>query len=163
MKKWIKKIVIVLAFLVFAHPIGHSEATVIRNSQIENITSESNIEKSVSEITLDVLFLAIYGVESRYDSTAINRKEMAVGGLQIRRILLKDYYQRTGKRVLLYDTIKLTTSKEIFLYYADVYGPSPEKIARCWNGGGRGMEKESTKTYWTKVKQEIETIKKQRS
>lgn len=161
--KWYKKWGIGLVLLVCAQPTGNSEATPIRDSQIKNITSEPNPSKSVSENDLEVLFLAIYGVESGYDSTAINRKEMAVGGVQIRRILLRDYYQRTGNRVLLYDVLKLSTSKEIFMYYASIYGPDPERIARCWNGGLSGMQKEATKAYWNKIQNEMLTIKKQRS
>ena len=31
-----------------------------------------------------------------------------------------------------------------------------EKIARCWNGGPRGMNKSSTCGYWVKVQNELE-------
>lgn len=148
MKKHYKKLILGLGLLVLINLPEISQG----NSTTSEFKPKITHRKSVLENPYERLFLAIYRVESGCDSTKINRSEMAVGGLQIRRILLRDYYQRTGKRVLLYDTYKLKVSKEIFMYYAEVYGPDYESIARCWNGGLQGMRKESTKAYWDKVK-----------
>ena len=151
MKKHYKKLILGLGLLVL---INLPEV-----SSGNSITSRNKLsilpEKSVPEWRYERLFLAIYRVESGCDSMKINRDEMAVGGLQIRHILLEDYYQRTGKRVLLHETYKLKVSKEIFAFYTEVYGPDPERIARCWNGGLQGMRKESTKAYWDRIKSNL--------
>lgn len=71
------------------------------------------------------------------------------GPFQITPILLKDYNQRTKNNYKLEDCFDYELSKKIFLHYAK---GSFEKVARCWNGGNNGMNKESTKVYWHKVK-----------
>ena len=96
-------------------------------------------------------------VESSGNPNALNRKEMAVGLLQIRQVRVDDYNMRTGKNYTLnemYDTIK---AKEVFLWYASQSHPSNlEEISRNWNGGQRGMKKRSTLEYWKKVKKYLE-------
>ena len=151
MKKHYKKLILGLGLLVLINLPEVSSGNSITSKNKLSMLSE----KSVSEWQYERLFLAIYRVESGCDSMKINRDEMAVGGLQIRRILLEDYYQRTGKRVLLHETYKLKVSKEIFAFYTEVYGPDPERIARCWNGGLQGMQKESTKAYWNRIKNNL--------
>jgi soluble lytic murein transglycosylase-like protein len=105
----------------------------------------------------EALSRAIGTVESKNDPNAYNSRENAVGIYQVRPIRLDDYYQRTGKRYELnemYDTIK---AKKVFLYYALQYHYSEtERISREWNGGERGMKKQSTKSYYKKVKVYLE-------
>ena len=44
----------------------------------------------------------------------------------------------------------------MFEIYCTHYGlTTAEEIARCWNGGPRGMNKEATSYYWEKVKEEM--------
>ena len=70
------------------------------------------------------------------------------GPFQITPIRLKDYNQRTGNKHELRDCFDYELSKKIFLHYAK---GSYEKVARLWNGGPNGMNKESTKEYFEKV------------
>lgn len=165
MKKCFKIMSLCLGLLVFSPPTGYSEESIIRDFRIENETSESNLKESVLSDPTEILFLAIYGVESRYTHDTINTRENAYGGLQIRQILLDDYYQWTGIRITLEQTLNLSVAKSIFMFYAELYGDSKDlqRISRKWNGGAKGMQKESTKAYWIKIQHEIETIKKQMS
>ena len=46
----------------------------------------------------------------------------------------------------------------MFQIYTDHYNLiDAEEIARCWNGGPRGMNKEATVYYWEKVQKEIDS------
>lgn len=71
------------------------------------------------------------------------------GPFQITPIRLKDYNQKTINNYKLEDCFDYELSRRIFLYYAK---GSYEQITRRWNGGPKGMKKESTKKYWSKVK-----------
>ena len=44
-------------------------------------------------------------------------------------------------------------SIEMFYVFVDYYHKesSYEEIARCWNGGPKGLQKKQTKKYWKKV------------
>lgn len=100
----------------------------------------------------EAIWKAICQYESKNYPMAYNKRENAVGIAQIRHIRIKDYNQRTGKNYQLnemYDTFK---SKEVFMHYAK---GNYEQIARNWNGGPRGMKKESTKEYWKQVQKYI--------
>jgi len=42
------------------------------------------------------------------------------------------------------------------MYYAVEIGPYKlDEIARCWNGGKRGMQKKPTLKYWKLIKAEL--------
>jgi len=46
----------------------------------------------------------------------------------------------------------------MFDIYCHYYGlTTAEEIARCWNGGPRGMDNEMTANYWKKVKNKIDS------
>ena len=49
-------------------------------------------------------------------------------------------------------------SIKIFNIYCNHYElTSAEEIARCWNGGPRGMQNEMTTNYWKKVKNQLDS------
>ena len=49
-------------------------------------------------------------------------------------------------------------SIQMFDIYCKHYGlTSPEEIARCWNGGPRGMQNEVTAGYWKKVQKNLDS------
>lgn len=96
----------------------------------------------------DRIIHAVLMVESSGDTLAFNLSEEAVGGLQIRPIRVLDYNQRTGKNIKVEDCYNFGVSKEIFIYYARLYGYRDyESIARNWNGSGK-----ATLDYWGKIK-----------
>lgn len=101
----------------------------------------------------DQLIRAIYKFESGCDSTVINEKEQAYGGLQIRQCRLDHYNQLTGMNYTLQDMFNFTKAREVFLYFAthdnngvEVEGKSFEQVAKNWNGSGP-----MTELYWASI------------
>ncbi len=115
--------------------------------------------------TLEILLDALIQVESRGDSLTIGDNGKAVGILQIHPITVRDVNRILEKRG---DTIRYTyedrnsqsKSIEMFYIWKSYYHVESdfETIARCWNGGPRGMNKPSTEYYWSKVETEINDI-----
>ena len=49
-------------------------------------------------------------------------------------------------------------SIKMFDIYCKHYGlTTAEEIARCWNGGPRGMQNKMTAGYWKKVKNKLDS------
>jgi hypothetical protein len=47
----------------------------------------------------------------------------------------------------------------MFNIFVDYYNlETAEEMARCWNGGPRGINNPATVDYWGKVKSELEDI-----
>lgn len=92
----------------------------------------------------ELLADAIFQYESSCDSMALNRKEQAFGGFQIRQCKLTDYNNLTGSNYTLKDCYNLQLSRKIFLFFAK--GKSLEMAAKRWNGSGP-----MTITYWNNV------------
>jgi len=107
------------------------------------------------------LLSAIIHVESRGNDSAYNASEDAVGCLQIRKCMVDDVnriLKRQGKNNRFYyeDRWCRVKSVEIFDIFCKHYGlNTAEEIARCWNGGPRGMNYQSTSAYWKKVQKNL--------
>tara|TARA_R100000995_G_C3445832_1_gene105614 strand:+ start:221 stop:841 length:621 start_codon:yes stop_codon:yes gene_type:complete len=107
------------------------------------------------------LLNAIIFVESCNNDSAYRASEDAVGCLQIRKCMVDDV-NRILKRQK--STLKFTynsrwsrdSSIQMFKIYCDHYNlVTAEEIARCWNGGPRGINNPATVRYWEKVKDKI--------
>ncbi len=73
----------------------------------------------------------------------------SIGIAQIQQSRLDDFNRRTGHNYTLDDMYVPEIAKRIFIHYASEINPNNnERICREWNGGSKGMEKESTKSYW---------------
>ena len=115
--------------------------------------------------TVEILLDAIIQVESRGDSLTIGDNGKAVGILQIHPITVRDVNRILEKRG---DTIRYTyedrtsqiKSIEMFYIWKSYYHIESnfETIARCWNGGPKGMNKTSTEYYWSKVETELNDV-----
>ncbi len=107
---------------------------------------------------------AIIRVESRGNDSAHAIGEDAVGCLQIRRTMVDDVnriLKRKGVdiRYTYHDRWDRNKSIEMFNIFVNHYKlTTAEDIARCWNGGPRGADKDATVYYWNKVKSELEEI-----
>ena len=107
------------------------------------------------------LLSAIISVESRNNDSAHAVGEDAVGCLQIRKTMVDDVNrilkrQKSDLRFTYDDKWLRKKSIQMFDIYCKHYGlTTAEEIARCWNGGPRGMDKESTSYYWEKVQEEM--------
>ena len=100
---------------------------------------------------------AIVQVESGGDPTAHAKGEDAVGILQIRKCMVDDVNriltrQGISKRFTYMDRWDILKSYEMFNIFCDYYGlTTAEEMARCWNGGPRGIDNPATLGYWDKV------------
>ena len=109
------------------------------------------------------LLSAIMFVESCNNDSAYRASEGAVGCLQIRKTMVNDINRILKKQK---STLKFTynsrwhrdSSIQMFNIYCKYYNlNTAEEIARCWNGGPRGMNKPLTATYWKKVKENLDS------
>ena len=108
------------------------------------------------------LLSALMFVESSYDDSAYNANEDAVGCLQIRKCMVNDVNrilrkQRSEIRYNYDDRWVRYKSVQMFKIYCRYYNlNTAEEIARCWNGGPRGMHNEMTVGYWKKVSNKLD-------
>ncbi len=132
----------------------------------EKIILEKRISDTIekrSKIVEEDLINAMIQVESEGDSSAYCASEQAVGCLQIRPIMLREVnrilkIREQDKRFTLQDRWSRGKSVEMFYVWKNFHhkDSSPEKIARNWNGGPRGINNPRTVRYWNKVENEIE-------
>jgi hypothetical protein len=76
----------------------------------------------------------------------------SVGIAQIQESRIIDFNRSNGTHLRLKDCFDPAISKRIFMFYAS---GDNEQIARCWNGGNRGMRKEGTKKYYLKIQKAL--------
>lgn len=121
-------------------------------------------------VTLNEVIIAIEKVESNQNPYAINKKENALGCLQIRPIMIADYNRITGQdlphdvafnRAMAYMIIQ-----EIFFHYMKgIEKPNAKHLAFIWNGGGSAWRRVDTpkndrkqemlESYWIKVQKHL--------
>tara|TARA_Y100000310_G_C20534362_1_gene740116 strand:+ start:390 stop:932 length:543 start_codon:yes stop_codon:yes gene_type:complete len=140
----------------------------IKNSIIDSLKNKIdtlNFELEIWDFNMTNntthLLSAIMHVESSNNDSAYHRGEDAVGCLQIRKCMVKDINrilrrQKSDIRFAYDDRWLRTKSIKMFDIYCKHYGLiTAEEIARCWNGGPRGMQNEVTAGYWKKVEKQI--------
>ena len=114
----------------------------------------------------DDFVAAVIMVESSGNDSAYNKREKAVGCLQIRPIMVREVNRqlRRAKVDLRYtneDRWSRDKSIEMFVIIAEGVESDGdimkfwEVVARRGNGGGRGDKKKATEKYWNKVKQQL--------
>ena len=105
---------------------------------------------------------AIMEVESSNNDSAYNASEDAVGCLQIRKCMVNDVNRILKRKRITYrysynDRWSRDKSMQMFDIYCKYYRlNTAEKIARCWNGGPRGMQNEMTVGYWERVMNKLD-------
>ena len=131
--------------------------------EIDTLNWENQIwDFNLSNNTTHLLSAIMY-VESNYNDSAYNSYEDAVGCLQIRKTMVNDVnriLKRQGNdhRFTYDDRWLRNKSIAMFEIYCKHYGlTTAEEIARCWNGGPRGMQNEMTANYWKKVKNKLDS------
>ena len=129
--------------------------------EIDTLTWENEIWDHNTTHNETHLLSAIIHVESSNNDSAYHKGEDAVGCLQIRKCMVDDVnriLRRQGKihRYAYDDRWLRSSSIKMFEIYCKHYGlTTAEEIARCWNGGPRGMNNDMTAGYWKKVKSKI--------
>ena len=104
---------------------------------------------------------ALIHVESCNNDSAYRASEGAVGCLQIRKTMVNDVnriskIQKSTFRFTYKDRWSRDKSIQMFNIYCKHYNlNSAEEIARCWNGGPRGMDNPLTVNYWKKVQNNL--------
>ena len=130
---------------------------------IDTLIMESEIWDYNIKNNTTHLLSAIIQVESSGRDSAYNAFEDAVGCLQIRQTMVNDInriLKRQGKtkRYTYEDRWCRVKSVEMFDIYCKYYKlNTAEEIARCWNGGPRGMNYKSTSAYWKKVQKNLDS------
>jgi len=126
--------------------------------QWENQIWDFNLSNNTTHLLSAIMF-----VESSYNDSAYHKGEDAVGCLQIRKCMVDDVNrilrrQKSDIRFIYDDRWLRNRSIKMFDIYCKHYGlTTAEEIARCWNGGPRGMQNEMTANYWKKVKNQLDS------
>ena len=126
--------------------------------QWENQIWDFNLSNNTTHLLSAIMF-----VESSYNDSAYHKGEDAVGCLQIRKCMVDDVNrilrrQKSDIRFIYDDRWLRNKSIKMFDIYCKHYGlTTSEEIARCWNGGPRGMQNEMTANYWKKVKNQLDS------
>ena len=126
--------------------------------QWENQIWDFNVENNTVHLLSAIMF-----VESNYNDSAHAKNEDVVGCLQIRKCMVDDINrilkrQKSYTRFTYDDRWLRHKSIEMFNIYCNHYGLiTAEEIARCWNGGPRGMDKPLTADYWKKVQKDLDS------
>ena len=107
------------------------------------------------------LLSTIIHVESSNNDSAYHAGEDAVGCLQIRKCMVNDVNrilkrQKSTLRFTYSSRWSRDSSIQMFEIYCKHYNlTTNEEVARCWNGGPRGINNPATVGYWDKVKDKI--------
>ena len=126
--------------------------------QWENQIWDFNLSNNTTHLLSAIMF-----VESNYNDSAYHKGEDAVGCLQIRKCMVDDVNrilkrQKSDLRFSYDDRWLRNQSIKMFNIYCKHYRlTTAEEIARCWNGGPRGMNKPLTSTYWRKVQKGLDS------
>lgn len=109
------------------------------------------------------LLAALIAIESGGNPSAIGDGGRAVGVLQIHAAVVEDCnrilaMRGEAHRYTLADRYSPAHSRAMAIVYLRHYCPNgtAEQMARTWNGGPQGAQKQATVAYWSKVKKEIE-------
>ena len=131
--------------------------------EIDTLQWENQIwDFNISNNTVHLLS-AIIHVESSNNDSAYRANEDAVGCLQIRKCMVNDINrilkrQKSDIRFTYDDRWLRNKSIKMFNIYCKHYGlTTAEEIARCWNGGPRGMDNPLTADYWRKVQENLDS------
>jgi len=121
------------------------------------------------------LILALAVIESGMNPKAIGDNGKSVGIMQIQVPVITDVNYFCKKKYKSIDRFDAQKSFEICKLYLEHWGsvytdrtgkePSPEVLAKIWNGGPNGYKKqgevgERLDTYWFKVQEELNRLQK---
>ena len=158
------KKVILLFFLPFG--FGGGGITPNFNKQVTPVDSSYITPPVILPLQpVDELVNALIHVESRGIDSAVGDTHLelpSIGVLQIRPVMVREVNRilkrtKSDKRYKLKDRFSREKSIEMFMIWKNYHHPKDgfEEIARCWNGGPRGMKNKRTEKYWIKVQQHL--------
>lgn len=112
---------------------------------------------SQTTTTMSQFVKAIHQVESSGQVGLLRNSKGAIGPLQIKEICWKD----SGIKGSFLQVTNLAYAEQVFFAYLNKNCPKAvknhdyETMARTWNGGPKGPKKDSTLSYWKRVKKEL--------
>tara|TARA_R110002153_G_scaffold38572_1_gene111902 strand:+ start:2639 stop:3136 length:498 start_codon:yes stop_codon:yes gene_type:complete len=116
----------------------------------------------------NTLINALIHVESRGIDSAVGDTHLqspSIGVLQIRPVMVREVNRilklmGSTQRYKLKDRFDRQSSIEMFLFWKNYHHPEDgfEEIARCWNGGPRGLKNKRTEKYWVKVQKQLNKL-----
>jgi len=130
--------------------------------------SKERVEVVGIMVDMKSLIKALVQVESGGNSSAIGDNGDAYGILQIHQGVVADVNRTCKTNFTHEDAFDGNMARDICSRYLAYWGrvyqkttqkePSEEVLARIWNGGPKGYEKQATMKYWSKVKEALEEI-----
>jgi len=149
--------------------IKENESLLLRNrvlkmekESLRKLLFHERILRASEEHSKRIIIAAIIHQESNGDPKAFNKKEQAVGILQIRPIMVEEVNRLIkNNKYSLSDRWNEDKSLAMFIDYNNIVNPNwdPEQAARKWNGGINGMSKPTTLEYWLKLEKNINELK----
>jgi len=134
----------------------------IKELQLEVSEPDLKLQPVIHSKSYTELVSAMIWVESKGNDSAYHRGEKAAGCLQIRPIMVKEVNRILSLKGSSYiytleDRWSREKSIQMFNIVTNYYHPNGtyEEIARCWNGGPKGLQKKQTQKYWRKVQKRI--------
>jgi len=111
------------------------------------------------------LIMALITIESQGNDFAKGDRGKALGCLQMHAAYVQDAAEHADTYWVHEDAYQRDVAVKIFMAYMDRYAtverlgrqPTMEDIARIHNGGPNGYKKASTKAYWAKVKEQLDS------
>lgn len=162
MRKWLLLVLVVLTSSTYYIPHAQEPLVEVEPKEIQIDEVEVSLELVTPSRDLAPLVTALMWVESRENDSAYCKREDAVGVLQIRPIMVREvnrilHLKGSSYIYTLEDRWNREKSISMFNVVVNYYHEtsSYEKIARCWNGGPKGLQKKQTEKYWRKVQKRL--------
>lgn len=158
------KKIILLLFLPFGF---NGESTIVNLKKVDICVKDSTLTPTiiVPPQPVDELINALIYVESRGIDSAVGDTHLklpSIGVLQIRPVMVREVNRilkiiGSTQRYKLKDRFNRQSSIKMFLVWKNYHHPKGgfEEIARCWNGGPRGLKNKRTEKYWVKVQKQL--------
>ena len=152
-------------------PVHPADSVTVKDTvscPLDTATKVTKVTKVTKELTWDDFVQAVIYVESRGDNQAYNKKEKALGCLQIRPIMVREVNRILRKHkvdlrfelsdredrlqaIAMFDIMAEEVECCLDLTQMEFF----EIVARKWNGGPRGHKKKSTQAYWERIKNQL--------
>jgi hypothetical protein len=111
-------------------------------------------------IVTAALVMALQGAESQNgDASCHGDQGRSHGVMQIQRAVIHDVNAVYGTQFTLQDSHQPLKARQVCVLYLQYWGlrykattgrtPTPEVLARIWNGGPHGYKRNATRKYWS--------------
>lgn len=160
-----------LTIMVYKLLTDKHEPKEIEHNEPYNVDTDTVyiIKTDTVYVHVDDLISAVMRVESKCNDSAVNVRTEAVGCLQIRPIMVREVnriqkIRDSPGQFTNDDRYSRAKSIQMFNIWRRFHhkNDSDEAVARCWNGGTKGMSMNSTIGYWKKVQSTLNSYSETR-